>query len=90
MQMVRSIKRVLSQTDSSPWQGQFAAMQTRRLVAELDTEIKLSPNYADANIGLGLVLTASGRLDCAIPKFEKAGPFSSYDPGVSSFHELLA
>jgi TolB-like protein/Flp pilus assembly protein TadD len=59
-------------------------------IAELETAVKLNPNYADAYNGLGFALTMSGRSEDAIPQFEKAIRLSPYDPRVSSFHEMRA
>ena len=59
-------------------------------IAELETAIKLNPNYADAYHGLGFALTVSGRPEDAIPQFEQAIRLSPYDPRVSSFYEMRA
>ncbi len=72
--------------------GKISLLQCKHddSIAELETAIKLNPNYADAYHGLGFSLTVSGRPEEAIPQFEKAIQLSPYDARVSSFYEMRA
>ena len=59
-------------------------------IAEIETAIKLNPNFADAYHGLGFTLTISGWPEMAIPQHDTAIRLSPYDPRLSSFHEMRA
>lgn len=59
-------------------------------VAELETAVALNPGDADAHHDLGFVLIFSGRPKDAVPELEAAIRLSPFDPGISSFYEILA